>query len=107
MSFSLVETRVPGEKPQQAKLRADYFSLPLFLYLQCLNQKELKNNNNKFYSDNDNVMKLLSLSLTAEQNKLVRLHLTSFFVRLGWSLSEWSNFKCLNITTLPTNVRLV
>jgi hypothetical protein len=34
MSFSLVETRVPGEKPLQAKLRADYFSLPLFLYLQ-------------------------------------------------------------------------
>jgi hypothetical protein len=33
MSFSLVETGVPGEKPLQAKLRADYFSLPLFLYL--------------------------------------------------------------------------
>ena len=42
LSFSLVETRVPGEKPLQAKLRADYFSLPLFLYLQCLKQKELK-----------------------------------------------------------------
>ena len=42
MSFSLVETGVPGEKPLQAKLRADYFSLPLFLYLQCLKQKELK-----------------------------------------------------------------
>jgi hypothetical protein len=41
MSFSLVETRVPGEKPLQAKLRADYFSLSLFLYLQCL-KKELK-----------------------------------------------------------------
>ena len=27
---------IPGEKPLQAKLRADYFSLPLFLYLQCL-----------------------------------------------------------------------
>ena len=39
MSFSLVETGVPGEKPLQAKLRADYFSLPLFLYLQCLKQK--------------------------------------------------------------------
>ncbi len=38
MSFSLVETGVPGEK----KLRADYFSLPLFFYLQCLKQKELK-----------------------------------------------------------------
>jgi hypothetical protein len=37
-----VETRVPREKPLQAKLRADYFSLPLFLYLQCLKQKELK-----------------------------------------------------------------
>jgi hypothetical protein len=37
-----VETGVPGEKPLQAKLRADYFSLPLFLYLQCLKQKELK-----------------------------------------------------------------
>jgi len=37
-----VETRVPGEKPLQAKLRADYFSLPLFLYLQCLKQQELK-----------------------------------------------------------------
>ncbi len=36
MSFSLVETRVPREKPLQAKLRADYFSLSLFLYLQCL-----------------------------------------------------------------------
>jgi hypothetical protein len=34
MSFSSVETGVPGEKPLQAKLRADYFSLPLFLYLQ-------------------------------------------------------------------------
>ncbi len=42
MSFSQVETRVPGEKPLQAKLRADYFSLPLFLYLQCLKQQELK-----------------------------------------------------------------
>jgi hypothetical protein len=36
-----VETRVPGEKPLQAKLRADYFSLSLFFYLQCL-KKELK-----------------------------------------------------------------
>ncbi len=36
MSFSLVETRVSGEKPLQAKQRADYFSLSLFLYLQCL-----------------------------------------------------------------------
>ncbi len=35
-----METGVPGEKPLQAKLRADYFSLPLFLYLQCLKQKE-------------------------------------------------------------------
>ena len=42
MSFSLVEIGVPGEKPLQAKLRADYFSLPLFLYLQCLKQQELK-----------------------------------------------------------------
>ena len=42
MSFSLVETGVPGEKPLQAKLRADYFSLPLFLYLQCLQQKKTK-----------------------------------------------------------------
>ena len=42
MSFSLVETGVPGEKPLQAKLRADYFSLPLFLYLQCLKQQEQK-----------------------------------------------------------------
>ena len=41
MYFSLVETGVPGEKPLQAKLRADYFSLSLFLYLQCL-KKELK-----------------------------------------------------------------
>ena len=30
MSFSLLETGVPGEKPLQAKLRADYFS-QLFL----------------------------------------------------------------------------
>jgi hypothetical protein len=37
-----VETGVPGEKPLQAKLRADYFSLPLFLYLQCLKQQEQK-----------------------------------------------------------------
>jgi hypothetical protein len=37
-----VETGVPGERPLQAKLRADYFSLPLFLYLQCLKQQELK-----------------------------------------------------------------
>jgi hypothetical protein len=36
MSFSLVGTGVPREKPLQAKLRADYFSLSLFLYLQCL-----------------------------------------------------------------------
>jgi len=36
LSLSLVETGVPGEKPLQAKLRADYFSLSLFLYLQCL-----------------------------------------------------------------------
>jgi hypothetical protein len=41
MSFSLVETGIPGGKPLQAKLRADYFSLSLFLYLQCL-KKELK-----------------------------------------------------------------
>jgi hypothetical protein len=47
MSFSLVETGVPGEKPLQAKLRADYFSLPLFLYLQCLKQKELKKKRKK------------------------------------------------------------
>ena len=47
MSFSLVETGVPGEKPLQAKLRADYFSLPLFLYLQCLKQKELKREKEK------------------------------------------------------------
>jgi hypothetical protein len=36
LSLSLVETGVPGEKPLQAKLRADYFSLSLFLFLQCL-----------------------------------------------------------------------
>jgi hypothetical protein len=36
-----METGVPGEKPLQAKLRADYFSLSLFLYLQHL-KKELK-----------------------------------------------------------------
>jgi len=42
-----VETGVPGEKPLQAKLRADYFSLPLFLYLQCLKQKELKKEKEK------------------------------------------------------------
>jgi hypothetical protein len=42
-----VETGVPGEKPLQAKLRADYFSLPLFLYLQCLKQKELKREKEK------------------------------------------------------------
>ncbi len=30
LSLSLVETGVPGEKPLQAKLRADYFSLSLF-----------------------------------------------------------------------------
>ena len=47
MSFSLVETGVPGEKPLQAKLRADYFSLPLFLYLQCLKQKTTKNKTKK------------------------------------------------------------
>ncbi len=47
MSFSLVETGVPGEKPLQAKLRADYFSLPLFLYLQCLKQKEIKKEEEK------------------------------------------------------------
>ena len=47
MSFSLVETGVPGEKPLQAKLRADYFSLPLFLYLLCLKQKELKREKEK------------------------------------------------------------
>jgi hypothetical protein len=39
LSFSLVETGVPGEKPLQAKLRADYFSLSLFLYPQCLNKE--------------------------------------------------------------------
>jgi len=33
LSLSLVETGVPGEKPVQAKLRADYFSLSLFLQL--------------------------------------------------------------------------
>jgi hypothetical protein len=37
-----VETGVPGEKPVQAKLTVDYFSLPLFLYLQCLKQQVLK-----------------------------------------------------------------
>jgi hypothetical protein len=37
-----VETRVPGEKPLQAKLRADYFSLSLFLYLQCLKLRVTK-----------------------------------------------------------------
>ena len=47
MYFSLVETGVPGEKPLQAKLRADYFSLPLFLYLQCLKQQELKKEKEK------------------------------------------------------------
>jgi hypothetical protein len=30
LSLSLVETGVPGEKPLQAKLRADYFSLSLY-----------------------------------------------------------------------------
>jgi len=39
LSFRLVETGVPGEKPLQAKLRADYFSLSLFFYLQCLKKK--------------------------------------------------------------------
>jgi hypothetical protein len=39
LSFSVVETGLPGEKPLQAKLRADYFSLSLFLYLQCLEKK--------------------------------------------------------------------
>ncbi len=47
MSFSLVETGVPGGKPLQAKLRADYFSLPLFLYLQCLKQNKLKKEKEK------------------------------------------------------------
>jgi hypothetical protein len=43
MSFSLVETGVPGEKPLQAKLRADYLSLPLFLYLHTVSKtKRLK-----------------------------------------------------------------
>jgi len=42
MSFSLVETGVPGEKPLQAKLRADYFSLSLFLDLQCLKKNYKK-----------------------------------------------------------------
>jgi hypothetical protein len=39
-----VETGVPGDKPLQAKLRADYFSLSLFFYLQTLQclKKELK-----------------------------------------------------------------
>jgi hypothetical protein len=45
-----VETGVPGEKPLQAKLRADYFSLSLFFYLQCLKKefkKELKKEKEK------------------------------------------------------------
>ncbi len=39
LSFSVVETGVPGEKPLHSKLRADYFSLSLFIYLQCLEKK--------------------------------------------------------------------
>jgi len=46
MSLSLVETGVPGEKPLRAKLRTDYFSLSLFLCLQCL-KKELKKRRSK------------------------------------------------------------
>jgi hypothetical protein len=42
LSFSLVEIGVPGEKPLQAKLRADYFRLSLFFYLQCLNLTTFK-----------------------------------------------------------------
>jgi hypothetical protein len=33
LSISSAESRVPGDKLLQAKLRADYFSLSLFLYL--------------------------------------------------------------------------
>jgi hypothetical protein len=48
LSFSLVETGVPGEKPLQAKLKADYFSLSLFFYLQCLKRakQEMKRRKN-------------------------------------------------------------
>ncbi len=41
-----METGVPREKPQQAKLTADYFSLSFFFYLQCL-KKELKREEEK------------------------------------------------------------
>jgi len=47
MSFSLVETGVPGEKPLQAKLRADYFSLSLLLYLQNKNMERKKRREGK------------------------------------------------------------
>ncbi len=33
--MSPMETGVPEEKPLQAKLRTDYFSIFLFLYLEC------------------------------------------------------------------------
>jgi hypothetical protein len=33
LSISSAESRVPGDKLLKAKLRADYFSLSLFLYL--------------------------------------------------------------------------
>ncbi len=36
LPISTKETVAPGEKPLQAKLKADYFGLSLFLYLQCL-----------------------------------------------------------------------
>jgi hypothetical protein len=35
LSISSLETGVARKKPLQAKLRADYLSLSLFLYLQC------------------------------------------------------------------------
>jgi hypothetical protein len=35
-----VETRVPREKPLQAKLIPDYFSLTLFFYLECLKTRK-------------------------------------------------------------------
>jgi hypothetical protein len=43
LSFSVVETGVPREKPLQAKLTSDLFILSLFLYLQCLEKKIKKN----------------------------------------------------------------
>jgi hypothetical protein len=69
-----VETAVPGEKPLQAKLRADYFSLSLFFNLQCL-KKELKKEKKRRKKKREEIITKILCSLYCQLSKIRKINI--------------------------------